>query len=241
MENSQRLSYPRLPYKGEFLGVIVGMLLGDGCICKSNIEKLIICHGEKQKDYFDWKCKILESFGYKMFKVRSQISGFGDGSNGKKYKKFIVDFYDKRNSWFYRKFYINGKRKITYQLIRHLNQYGLAIWFMDDGNNAMSKKKSGKNPEGIKYNYYCLNTQGYSYEENVIIQKILKKRFNLVSSIQKSKGYFKLYFGAKNGGAITLANLVRPYIHPMFEYKLEYRDTLNAVKSEDIVQNQFKN
>jgi hypothetical protein len=238
MENSQRLSYPRLPYKSEFMGVIVGMLLGDGSICKKYTHKLTLCQGEKQKDYLDLKCEILKSFGYKMFAVRTNINGFGDGSNGKKYKKFIVDFGDKRNEWFYRKFYGGGKRKITYQFIRHLNQYGLAIWFMDDGNNQMSKKKSKKHPEGVRQNYYCLNTQGYSYEENVMLQEMLEKKFGLISNIHKDKKYFKLYFGAKGNGAKTLANLVRPYIHPMFNYKLDYKDTLNAVKSEDIVQSQ---
>ena len=70
MENPQRLDLPRLPYKGEKLGIMVGMLLGDASIIKKYPNNLVICHTTKVRNYFDWKCNILSSFGYDQKKVR---------------------------------------------------------------------------------------------------------------------------------------------------------------------------
>jgi len=124
-------------------------------------------------------------------------------------KAFIIDFTNDRNEWFYKKFYINGKRKITQQFFRHINSYGLAIWFMDDGNLVR---------EG--YKQICLNTQAYSFEEHKLLQRMFKKRFDLSPKIHKDKKYFKLYFGTDADNANRFRTLIKPYIHPLFEYKL---------------------
>ena len=214
MENSQRLDKlkPRMPYKAEKLGVMVGMLLGDASIVKKYPNNIVICHTNKVRDYFDWKCRVLSSLGYRKNKTRQMHPIV----KGKEYSASIVDFVGDDINWFYRQSYNQdtGKRKVNYLLARHLNQYGLAIWFMDDGNNCQQKK--------MKNISYCLNTQAYGEDEQKMLIKILKKRFDLNPVIHKDKKYFKLYFGAKDKNGLKLQNLISPYIHPSMEYKLRW-------------------
>lgn len=206
MENPQRLARPRLPFKGEKMGVLTGMLLGDAGMTRKYPKIMTLCHGESQKEYFEWKCFILEHFGFKKNKVREMNSVLGN-------KAFIVDFVDKKFEFFYRKFYRFDKERIkrivNLQNLRHLNLYGLAIWFMDDGN--LVKKD---------YPYVCLNTQAYTYDENVLLQKFFKKKYNLDVKIHKDKHYYKLYFGQENNTAKRFIEMIEPYIHKSIEYKL---------------------
>lgn len=207
MENPQRLARPRLPFKSEKMGVLTGMLLGDAGMTKKYPRNLTICHSEPQKEYFEWKCSILEHFGFKKNKVREMHSKLGN-------KAFLVDFVDDKFKYFFRKFYRNENDKrltriVNRQNLRHLNLYGLAIWFMDDGN--LSKKD---------YPYVCLNTQAYTYEEHVLLQKFFKKKYNLDVKIHKDKHYFKLYFGQENNTAKRFVKMIEPYIHNSIEYKL---------------------
>ena len=207
MENSQRLEeYIRMPYKVERLGIMVGMLLGDASIVKKYQKNIVICHSEPQRLYFYWKCEVLSSMGYKQHKIREMHPVV----NGKAYNTaYIVDFSGEKIQWFYDRFYGGGKRHISIQLLRHLNPYGLAIWFMDDGNRH---DKGGKQ--------VCLNTQAYSYEEQIVLQKWFKNKYNLDCSIQKDKKYFKLYFGMQNKTAERFISLILPFIHPTMMYKV---------------------
>jgi len=202
MKNSQRLCGVRDAYKSERLGIITGMLLGDASIVAKYPKNIVLCHTAVYADYLEWKGKLLIQFGYIKHKTRTMYPKLGN-------KAFIVDFSDDKNIFFYKKYYINGKRKATYQFIRHLNQYGLAIWFMDNGN--LSKK--GRN-------YLCLNTQAFPLEQQKVLQRMFKKRFGLTPAIHKDKKYYKLYFGTKDNNAERLASLIKPYIHSSFEYKL---------------------
>lgn len=202
MENPQRLVRLRMPFKGEKMGILTGMLLGDAGMTSKYPKNITICHSEPQKEYFEWKCKILESYKFQKNKVREMFPKLGN-------KAFIVDFVSPKFEWFYKKFYHDGRRIVNNQNLRHLNAYGLAIWFMDDG----SLVKKG-------YDQVCLNTQAYTFEENVLMQKFFKKKYNFDVKIHKDKHYFKLYFGQENNTAQRFTKLIWPYIHHSMKYKL---------------------
>lgn len=205
MVNPQRL--PRDPYIGERLGIVLGMLLGDGSIAKKYKNRLTLTCDIENIDYLRWKISILEKLGFnglKIRNIRSSITGYENSKGG-----HIVDICgeDKKIEWMYRNFYHNGKRYLNNNLFRHINKYGLAIWFMDDG---LIVKRG--------YDYYSISTAAFSLEENKRIIKIIKKRFGLSATIQRDKRYYKIYFGGKEGR--NFINLIRPYIHPSMRYKL---------------------
>jgi hypothetical protein len=166
----------------------------------------------KHKEYFDYKCKLLESLGFKKNKVRELHPVLND----KEYLGYIVDFTHPIFEWFYRKYYKDGKRHVNPSLIRHIDSFGLAIWFMDDG--SINSKSGNLN----------LHTNAFTYEENLLLQKWFKKKFDLDVNIQKEKHkYFKLYF--PYGSASRLAKMILPYVPSCMGYKLRW--TLQRMKS----------
>lgn len=93
---------------------------------------------------------------------------------------------------------------------------GLAYWYMDDGTCS---RKSGD------YQAYKLSTQGFTYDDQLILQEALKRQFNLDFNIHKDKTYFLLGLRAKD--RVAFLSLIpfgpqsgRAYMHPYFNYKL---------------------
>lgn len=201
MVNPQRL--PRLPFKSERLGVSVGMLLGDASIAKKYQNNLVLSSSDKE--YFNWKSEILQHLGFHKFKTRVIHSGYENGRDG-----YMSDFRHKSVPWLYKNFYgEQNKRHINPQFIRHLNAYGLALWFMDDG---WIVEKG--------FDFYCISTAAFDERENNIIIKTLDRRFDLRPVIHKDKEYFKLYFGSEDNNGKRFKTLIRPYIHNSMRYKI---------------------
>jgi len=214
MENPQRLakSLP-VPYKRQKLSIIIGMLLGDASIVKKYPKTLVLSCGADYREYFDFKCSLLEYLGFKGNRIREMHSKL---SNGKEYLGYIRDFIDPQFEWFYQKYYGGGRRHINPALLRHLDTFGLALWFMDDG--SISTKTGTLN----------LHTDAFTFIEHQFLVKWFKKKFGLDVNIQKEKIYFKLYFSYPS--AKKLVQMILPYVPPIMEYKLRW--TLERIHSE---------
>ena len=85
-----------------------------------------------------------------------------------------------------------------------LTARAIAYWFMDDGS---------KHPTG-----FYLNSHGFSYEDHVLLQETLASVHKISTSIQKDKEKFRINVLAPSKE--DFENLVRPYIHSDFLYKL---------------------
>lgn len=179
--------------------VLLGSLLGDGCIYK-NYKSFSYCeiHSLSQKDYLLWKNRFLK-FNFKRGK-----------SYDKRFKKVYFQTVIKKGSIYFKEFYYlfypNGKKNITKDILNKLEPLGLAVWFMDDG----------------YYNYngdnISLYTQGFGLEGNKIIQDWFKNKWNINSKIDSSRGYYYTRLTKKEGFKFT--NLIKPYIIPSMEYKI---------------------
>jgi hypothetical protein len=116
----------------------------------------------------------------------------------------------------YNLFIVNGKKKIPDNISEYLSPISLAFWAMDDGSST---------PEG-----FYLNTHSYSYEEQLILQSALLKKFGVVCNIHKHGIHYKLYIRAQS--MKVFRSLVLPHFSPFFYYKLfpkskKHRATLN--------------
>ena len=75
---------------------------------------------------------------------------------------------------------------VTDSWLNKLTPLSMAIWFCDDGSLNRIDTQKGKS------NYVTLHTQGFSYEENYLIQQWLKDRWDVNASITKVKnGLFR--------------------------------------------------
>ena len=208
------MTFPKKLKKLELRSVLVGMLLGDGCLnkitSKSN-SRFSLGHSLKQHEYCKHKFELLDYYiqcGYKI-KELSRISK----KTGKTYK--VIQGATKVDRYFtkLRKIlYHNNIKIINKKILNYLDLRGIAYWFMDDGGNRPSHKR--------RYiNGLFLSTQSFNYAEHIIIRDWFKEKFDIkVSIVKHGHGKFRINFNKEN--SIKLKTLIKPYILEQFNYKL---------------------
>lgn len=98
-----------------------------------------------------------------------------------------------------------GKKIIPSNIGDLLTARGLAYWAQDDGNNA-----------GSGFRIYTL---AFSKEDNLLLIKILKDKFDLNCSIHiRKKNFFFIYI--KSNSMENFKSLVTPYFHESMKNKL---------------------
>ena len=103
----------------------------------------------------------------------------------------------------------NGKKIVTKKWLNYIDEKALAIWFMDDGSGYRGKK-------GI-LSYIKLSTNGFTYDENIIIKEWLLERYNIKAVIY-GKGTCHLSLNGNEG--LKFIRLILPYMLPIFTYKV---------------------
>lgn len=188
--------------------LIIGCLLGDASIRKDGV--LFVGHGASQREYVEWKFKLLsKQFSLKRFEREIHFNG----------KSFIqVGFYSSVTN------YTKLVRRIAYQPIKTINRkqlnklspIGLAIWYMDDGCLSFIKKD-----RKIDSRQIILNTQGFSYDEQVIMQVYFKEAWGIETRIHRDKDKFRLWMNGTN--ANKFINLIGDNIPSCMNYKKCFR------------------
>lgn len=198
------------------LDLIYGSSLGDLYIELPVKNARIVIHQRgEQEDYFDHKCKMLETI------LSNNIHK--EPRYDKRLKKYLPYYQAKtlthpQITEIYNIIYINKIKTVTKEWLSHITPRGLAYWFMDDGCNSGS-----------------LYTMGFSLEENELLQEWLLNTYNIKTSIHRYKGYTKenssklipgtkecyysLYIKAESRNIFK--DLISPYIIPSMEYKLQ--------------------
>jgi len=187
---------------------IVGTLLGDGCIAlhgrKNKSCYLAISHCEKQKDLLLYKKSILGNLVNNIRKCEDKRK------NSIMYSFQTVCHNELKR--FYNLFYENGKKVIRDELINYLTPRSLAFWIMDDGS-------SGKGQNKI---YIRLHTEGFSEQENIKLQTMLKSGFDIRTKVCKftrnNKEYCYLSINKEN--TIKLSKLTNEYFIDCMRYKI---------------------
>ena len=98
-------------------------------------------------------------------------------------------------------FYVDGKKVVPKNIF--LTPLSLAIWFMDDG--YFNKKAA----------YFC--THSFSNESLNYLQSVLLE-YGLENSLIIDRGHYKIRL--KVHSTPKFFDLVRPYMHPTFLYKI---------------------
>lgn len=183
--------------------LIYGTMMGDSCIykekrCKST--RLSFSHCKEQIDYIIWKRK---QFGKLMASKKIKIYN-NKGTKGTNIPSatYSCHFFRDLRNVFYNK---NNKKHVTEEILKKIDGFALAIWFMDDG----CHKKLGLE----------LATCCYTYNEHELMKKWFIKKYNVRPIIRKSGNkQFVLFFNKVN--SIKLINIIKPYIIPSMKYKI---------------------
>lgn len=190
--------------------VVMGSFLGDGHLSKHKLGRyrLVMTHGIEQSDYCKWKASL---FGAETTYIEK--NGYA--------QKPAVRFNTKcfgLNQWI-----PEQKTTCPQWVLDNLDARGLAIWFMDDGS-----ANAGKNGAHIST---C------SFDEDSQRRIVLKlQSFGIECRYALYDGYYSIYI--KKAGYLRLCELIRPYVHSRFTYKMpNYSDAVSKYEWS----NQFHN
>lgn len=189
--------------------LLIGLLLGDGTISNNNVFKL--SHTENQREYLEWKIKLLNSNGIKNNGIKEYIN-----TKGKKVlctQLTVIPFIKVLRRIFYKPKKILGNRK----LLNRLSAQEIAIWFMDDG--CINIRKSKNKIHG----FYIRISTCVSAKELQIIIDYFKEVWDIqFYKISEGKGTYSLYCGTKEGKKFI--DIIKPYVKqvPSMLYKIQY-------------------
>lgn len=179
--------------------IIIGTLLGDGCLIVSGSgrsARLQILQNHTKRLYVDWI--------YDFFRDWVIYSPKLDPCNNSYFFRTVSheELMDYR-----RMFYVNGKRKISREIIEHLTSpLSLAIWFMDDGNGY-------RNHDSLRISSY-----GFGRDGNKLLKNALRSNFGLEVVIgQDTKG---VYLNIPSRTASRFYSMIKPFVVPCMMYKL---------------------
>lgn len=185
--------------------VINGCLLGDGRLESRSITgsaRLRIHQGWRQKELVFWKYKILKNLV--SAPPRKIVCWKNPRNNEDYFSWYFHTLTLEELREFYQKFYKDGEKRLPQRNTEVLTPLSLAVWVMDDG--------------CYDGDSIILNTQNLSLSENKTLQKVFKKRFDLISGINKDRDEWRLRF--KKQSVPKLQGLIRPYIIPSMRYKI---------------------
>lgn len=205
----------------ESRNLLIAMLLGDGTICSNYVFKL--SHGDKQKEYLEWKIKQLNEHGIRNNGLKSYTStcGFNLGKTVYYTQLSVIPFIKTLRKVCYKPYKILGNRK----LLNRLDAKGIAIWFMDDGNLNPKKR------EGVIKGFYIKISTCLPKDQVQVIIDYFKEEWNISFYMfheGKKEDSYSLCCGTKEGRKFL--DIVSPTIReiPSMLYKIQFN------KSQDI-------
>ena len=185
--------------------VLIGLLLGDGCLERSQNSlgaRLKVSQNIKQNEFVAWLYEVFKYFVQTPPKVKQTQR------NSIRHEEVVFNTLTHpcfKN--FYDMFYPNKKKVIPESIDQFLTPTALTVWFMSDG-SIKSKQSRGR----------ILNTQSFLRPDIEKLICILKSKFNLQSSIRTQKDGLQIYISGKS--AEILNRLLKDKILPSFYYKL---------------------
>ena len=196
--------------------ILLGFLLGDGCIQGNKrwddfIFRIRKQHSIKQHEY--------NTFCGMLYNVSATYGG-KSGFNGEQMSIIQTKSFYIEKDFIYSIYNKNGRKRITEEIVEYMTPRTLATWFMDDGSNYMYTTQ-GSN--------ITLHTEGFSRGEVEILSNILDNKFGIINQIETVKkkrkdreNSFNYYYNIRigNNGSKILQELICKYIHPSMEYKL---------------------
>lgn len=202
--------------------LIFGGLLGDGYFNKDR-NFFRFYQSKKQEEYLLWKYSLFEELETSKIYERIHEQGYVGCSFEVKRNSNLHDLY----SYIKHHLYSNsGRKKISLEYLSNIDEFGLAIWWMDDG--SLCKHK------GNRWGKLC--TECFNYEEHILLQKYFKDKWGINVSIKQEKN--KYYFIRFNVRALKrLFSLIYKYIlHvPCMIYKIDmdYQNNVDLGEYED--------
>jgi len=198
------------PHNHDILSIIFGSLLGDGYAEKriGGIgTRLTFYQEDSHYKYILWLHNIISVKGYCSSNIPILTTRIGKRGKIRKIARFNTWTYTSFN-WIHDLWYDSGVKKVPLCINEYLTPLALAIWIMDDGS---------KISQGIK-----LSTNSFTYEECLLLVKVLNDNFLIKASVQLAgaikKDQYVIYIWKESMS--TLREIIGNIIIPEMKYKI---------------------
>jgi recombination protein RecA len=205
MDNAEGSSRSVIDLSPEQRSVLVGTLLGDGCLAlHGRHPRLHIKHKEAHKALAEFKYGVFENF------ISMPLHSFDQKLGDKRFP--CVQFASKTNASFmefYQDFYEDRRKRVPQDIVGRLTPLAIAVWFMDDG--------------AADYAGATFQTHNFSENEVRLLARALGERYELAVRLRLNKSRWILYVTASQ--MPILQKIVGPYMLEELKYKLVPRRT----------------
>jgi recombination protein RecA len=161
-------------------------------------SRLRFGHGPKQNAYAEWKAGLLAG-------VPLSISRHSKGGHMVETTP-LVELDELRES-----VYIGGKKVFSWDYLKELTPFALAIWYMDDGTFAARRKDGSAGRSEI-----CVQAMDKGSQRRLVA--LLRESYGLSCKLIDRVGKTVIVFD--RDGTEALHDLIAPYVPKAMEYKL---------------------
>ena len=185
--------------------VLVGLLLGDGCLETRNegrTYRLKIEQCQAHQAYVEHLYRLFESWVLTPPRIRQVVSRGHASEN--------ISFQTVSHSalrFYAQQFYPGGRKRVPKLIRRWLTPRALSYWFMDDGSIKSRESK------GI-----ILNTQAFQLADVERLIESLQANFDLQAWVRNQREGCQIYVSGNSYERFS--ELVAPYVIPEMQYKL---------------------
>jgi recombination protein RecA len=177
--------------------LIMGSLLGDGSLRYASDHNVAfrVGHGERQREYCEWKRDMLEPFANRIGRTGS---GIGFDTIPMRQLSVLHDAV----------YAADGGRTVSDELIRELDARAIAAWYCDDGTFGGNYKRWGHGKPSI-----CAKALSREDRERLAARC---EELGMGKPTVTDRGHL-MWSGER---AASFHEQIAPYVHPSLDYKL---------------------
>lgn len=213
MTNEQKSAIEKRKNLNSFL---LASVLGDSWLYGKKNKHIGMGHCEAQYEYLCFKVGYLNDNLNLNTIINKSVKKTSPSNNRQ-------DFYcaysrsNKKFTALYNTVYVDNKKRITKRVLDKLNDFGLAILYMDDGGKETqwNRDKTTK-----KIRSYTFNLNSFCLEDVKLFSSWLYNKYQIESKVYLSRGKYPIVKITKNESRDRFVRIIEPYILDCMKYKL---------------------
>ncbi len=164
-------------------------------------------HGAAQAEYLDWKVSLLGNIGCARTANAKGVV-FADLSP-------LPELAELREAVYFG----DGRKHLSWEYLKALTPFALAVWYMDDGCFTLRSKGVQKRTQGGTGRIeICVQTMSPGSRERLVDYLRDTRRLDVKLTERGARGVAVLQFST--AASEKFQRLIAPYVHPSMEYKL---------------------
>ncbi len=193
------------------LQMVLGSIMGDGCLSPNLRDRsgvrFRMGHGGKQVGYLDWKVSLLANVP-RTRTTNPKDAVFADFTP-------LAELGELRETVYFG----DGKKHFTWEYLKALTPFALAIWYMDDGCfTVRSKGVQERTKGGTGRIDICVEAMSVGSRARLV--QFLQGTYDLDVKLTERGAMKKSVLQFTTAASERFQKIVAPYIHPSMEYKL---------------------